>query len=228
MNPNNKYTVMQKGFYDGNAKKMALTDHEEHNANKDYWDVLLGDLKVKNGVGLDFGCGTGRNVKNLLSNWYWDRVDGIDISEQNVIEARRLLSEFNKDKYEFFFNNGIDLSPLNSDEYDFVMSTIVFQHISVYEIRFSLLKEIYRVLKTEGLFSFQMGYGTTGRFKTVAYHDNFYDAKGTNSDCNVRVDNADEVKSDLEKIGFKDIEITIRDSFSDAAHPKWIYVKAKK
>lgn len=232
MDINNRYTKMQKNFYDSNAPKMAKTDHIEHNSNKDYWNILLGDLDKKgnNGIGLDFGSGTGRNVRNLLENWKWNRFDGIDISKQNINEANKLFKEngFNDNSYKFYFNNGVDLSELKSDEYNFVMSTIVFQHISVYEIRYALLEEIYRVLKSDGLFSFQMGFNSNPKYKTVTYYENYYDAKSTNSDCNVRVDYEDDIKKDLEKIGFIDVEITIRNSYSDDVHPKWIYIKAKK
>lgn len=240
----NKYSKMQKNFYDSNATKMAQRDHAEHNDNPNYWDILLGDIsddmfeddnEIK---ALDFGCGTGRNVKNLLKDWNWKRVDGIDISENNIIEAKKNLIKLRHKEYEeghtdsnrfkFHSNNGIDLLELKDNEYNFIMSTIVFQHISVYEIRLSLLRELYRVLKIGGIFSFQMGYNHNPKYNTVTYFENYYDATSTNSDCNVRVDNEEDIKNDLKKIGFKNIQIIIKDSFSDDVHPKWIYVKAVK
>ena len=42
MKSNNNYTQMQKNFYAG-----GTSDHPEHNANPDYWDILLSDLKNK-------------------------------------------------------------------------------------------------------------------------------------------------------------------------------------
>ena len=38
----NKYTSMQKGAYAN-----GTSNHEEHNSNEDYWNILLGDLKNK-------------------------------------------------------------------------------------------------------------------------------------------------------------------------------------
>ena len=92
----NKYTKMQKTFYDANAPKMAKTDHKEHNDNPDYWDILIIEqpkklLDTEKSNALDFGCGTGRNVRNLLENWKWNRVAGIDISENNIKEANKKL-----------------------------------------------------------------------------------------------------------------------------------------
>ena len=47
-------------------------NHPEHNPNPKYWDLLLGDIKIapekwEGKKALDFGCGQGRNVTNLLS-----------------------------------------------------------------------------------------------------------------------------------------------------------------
>ena len=36
----NRYTKMQKSQY-----KNGTSNHEEHNENPDYWDILLGELK---------------------------------------------------------------------------------------------------------------------------------------------------------------------------------------
>ena len=235
MQSDNRYTQMQKAFYNANAPKMAETDHKEHDSNPHYWDILLGDLdddwyeNDKSIKALDIGCGTGRNVRNLVKNWIWNSVHGIDISENNIKEAYNKLGELvspDFDKCKLYVNNGIDLKPLEDNTYDFVMSTIVLQHICVYDIRFSLLSEAYRVMKEGGLFSFQMGYGNSPG--TVGYYENHYDANSTNSDCDVRVDDPTQILNDLIKIGFKNITYEIQPSWSNQVHNQWIYVKAYK
>lgn len=224
----NKYTNMQK-----NAYKDGTTNHEEHNRNQDYWDILLGDLKnSEEWVGksaLDFACGKGRNVLNMYSISNWLKVDGVDISESNIDYCKKTYTNM---PFNWFCNNGVDLSELNDNNYDFVMSTIALQHIPVYDIRKNILMEIFRVLKPEGLFSFQMGFGedlsdSLGRSKS-SYYENAYDAVGTNSLHDVRVQNEEDIKKDLNEIGFKNIKTEIRNSYSDAGHPKWIYVKCYK
>ena len=80
MNTDNKYTQMQESFYTS-----GTSNHQEHNGNKDYWDILLNnENKFSEGIALDFGCGKGRNVYNLIQEFDFKRVDGIDISNNNI------------------------------------------------------------------------------------------------------------------------------------------------
>jgi len=51
--------------------KNGTTDHPQHNANPEYWSILLRDINenpedFEGKNGLDFGCGRGRNVTNML------------------------------------------------------------------------------------------------------------------------------------------------------------------
>ncbi|MDO8590883.1 MAG: class I SAM-dependent methyltransferase [bacterium] len=230
---NNTYSRMQKSEYDANAHLMVIENHARHNKNPDYWDILLGAIKSdpkkwSDKIALDFGCGAGRNVLNLLSLAPWKRVDGVDISSENVANCRKFMEKSypDKSKYDFAVNDGVSLSCFDSNTYDFVMSTIVFQHICVYDIRFSLLQEIFRVLKPSGLFSFQMGFGPGNR-RAVDYFENDYDASGTNGKKDVRVNNKDQIYNDLTKIGFKNLSHKISKSWLDA-HDKWIFIEAYK
>jgi len=112
------------------------------------------------------------------------------------------------------------------------MSTIVLQHIPVYDVRFSLLTEFYRVLNPGGLLKFQMGYGDNlkdnmGR-KKAHYFDNADITEGSNGTYDVRVTNKNHLINDLKSIGFKNILINIDKSFCDFGHDFWIYVSAEK
>ena len=228
MDSNNKFTMMQKGqYYSG------TNNHLNHNDNPDYWEILLGELKDsekwKDKVAPDFACGKGRNVENMSKLCQWKRIDGIDLSLNNIAYCTSNYKHINSNWY---CNNGIDVSDLKDNEYDFIMSTIALQHIPVYDIRRSILSDILRTLKPDGLFSFQMGFGQglsdpLGRKKS-SYYDNAWDASGTNSIHDVRVQSQEEVVSDLESIGYKKISTVIKKSFSDAGHPEWIYVKCYK
>ena len=227
INKENKYTQMQKMQY-----ASGTSNHEEHNRNSDYWDILLSDLKDKEKwdgkIALDFACGRGRNITNMFNLCDWARVDGVDISEGNIEQNK---NDYQAQQSNWYCNNGVDVSELKDNEYDFIMSTIALQHIPVYDIRKSLLTDLYRTLKSGGLFSFQMGYGDGLESELgprVSYFENYYDAKGTNSDCDVRIQSEEEVIKDLESMGFVNITTEVREAYSDSGHPQWIYVKCYK
>ena len=222
----NRYTAMQKLAY-----SIGTTNHDEHNQNPDYWHILLGELNNtdlwENKVALDFGCGKGRNVVNIHSKCNWTRVDGIDLSEANI--------HYCKNNYPYlpsnwYTNNGIDVSVLNDNEYDFILSTITLQHIPVYDIRKNIITDLFRVLKPNGIFSFQMAYGEhiNTNENVSSYFENYYDARGTNSANDVRIENIEDVVNDLQEIGFVNVKTEIRNSYSDDGHPYWIYVKCSK
>jgi len=210
INTENKYTRMQIACYAG-----GTGNHENHNLNANYWDILLSDLKDKEKwdgkVALDFACGKGRNVTNMLKLCDWERVDGIDLSEGNISYNK---NEYQSQKSNWYGNNGIDVSELKDNEYDFIMSTIALQHICVYDIRKSLISDLLRTLKPGGIFSFQMGYGEgldSPSGKRVSYFENNYDATGTNSACDVRVHTEEEIINDLKEIGFVNITTEVRE-----------------
>jgi SAM-dependent methyltransferase len=212
---------------------MGTNNHPEHNPNPKYWDMLLGSIKFfpekwDSKKALDFGCGKGRNVTNMLSLANWDRVDGIDVSNTNVDFCK---ATYINQRSNFFKNNGHDLSDLKDNDYDFVMSTIVFQHICVHELRYNLKKEIHRVLNSGGEFSFQMGFGPLdwyGNTNHRSYFENGYYASNSNGSNDVRVSDPEELINDLKKIGFKDITYSIEEPWCDGGHPAWIYVKCYK
>lgn len=228
--PNNKlkYNLNQKIHY-----YFGTSNHDIHNTNPEYWKVLLRPItenpqKFKNSIALDFGCGKGRNILNLNSMEIFSRVDGVDISVSNINFLNKNYSNL---KSIFFRNNGLDLREILSNQYTFVMSTIVFQHIPVYKIRDFLLREIFRVLKKNGIFSFQMGYGVLKGKKNISYSlysDNCYEAQGTNGNHDVRIINPDEVINHLTEIGFKFVNYSIGKSWHDNQHPNWIYFSAIK
>lgn len=219
---------MQKAQYNN-----GTSNHEEHNSNSSYWDILLSDLKDKKlwegKKALDFACGKGRNVINMLNLCEWERVDGIDISVGNINHCNKVYIGY---PVKWYCNNGIDVSDLNDNEYDFIMSTIALQHIPVYDIRKSLFTDLLRTLKPGGLFSFQMGYGEDLKDPLnrprSSYFANEWDAIGTNSAHDVRIQNKEDIINDLKDIGFTNITTKITESHSDVGHPQWIYVKCYK
>ena len=228
---------MQRDYYDADAKQWSVTNRDAvvgcfdlHNSWEGYNNLFVGvHTNLKGLKCLDFGCGCGRN----LSKYYdtFKQIDGVDISEINLENSRKWL-DYNNQNYKetkLYHCNGYDLKGIPDNEYDLVISTITLQHICVHEIRFNYFKEFYRVLKKDGYFSAQMGFGKEVEAKkSVGYYENNYDAKTTNGYCDVRVESPDQLENDLTKVGFTNFIHIIGDTGHGDQHPNWIYFKVKK
>jgi SAM-dependent methyltransferase len=233
MDLNNKYTKMQQSQYDEHASSWTPEDRDhvvgafdQHNKWKDYDDFLFKNIDTKDKVALDFGCGPGRNIVKFANSF--KQIDGTDISDINLSNAKKWCVYNNLTITPTLYkSNGIDISNILSDNYDIIFSTICMQHICVNEIRFNLFKEFFRVLKSGGAICKQMGFGD-GHPRTVGYYENNYDAIGTNSLCDTRVNDPNELKSDLEKIGFINFEYDIRPVGPGDGHNNWIFFRAFK
>lgn len=223
----------KKNHYEIEASTWSTTNRDPvvgsfdlHNNWKDYDDFLFKDIETKDKIALDFGCGPGRNIVKF--NNQFNQIDGVDISQNNLDKAKEWCKENNISNINLFLNNGIDISCCQSNYYDIVFSTIAMQHICVYDIRYSLLTDFYRVLKPGGNLCIQMGYGTNSHRKTVAYTDNYYDAVATNGFCDVRIDDPNQIKDDLNKIGFTNFSFDIRPVGPGDFHANWIFFRVTK
>lgn len=234
MDPKNSYTTMQQNHYDEMASKWSLDNREpvvgsfdKHNNWSDYETFLFKDIATKDKVALDFGCGPGRGIVQFSP--LFARIDGTDISQVNLDNAK-LWFEHSKLSFEpnLYKTNGVDLSAIKDEQYDVIYSTICLQHICVHEIRFNLFKEFYRVLKSSGSICIQMGCGRLNKPGGSGYYDNVYTATSTNGYGDVQISNSDQVKYDLEKIGFKNFKYDIRPTGPGDAHENWIYFRASK
>lgn len=232
MDPDNKYSKMQQRQYNGDASVWSV-DHrdpvvgsfDQHNIWEDYDNFLFKSVITQDKVALDFGCGPGRNIVKFSS--IFQRIDGADISDINLSNAAIWCQHNNVAVPNLYKNNGVDLSLVPTDTYDVVFSTICLQHICVHDIRFNLMKEFYRVLKSGGSVCLQMGFGR-GHPCTVGYLENYYDATSTNSGFDTRVDSPDELKTDLESIGFHSFDFDIRPTGPGDSHGNWIFFRAVK
>lgn len=224
------YTKMQRDYYNSTTDLMKIENHKVHNENQDYWNILLSHLKNNTNnsekIVLDFGCGCGRNVINLIENFSLKEVHGCDISKTNIDYCNELLSNMKLKNFKFFVSDGSSLKPAQDNMYDFIMSTIVLQHIPVYSIRKNILKDMFRVLKSDGVLSFQMGFGSENPH-SVGYYENYVNASGTNGACDTQVTDENQLIQDLKEIGFIDIKTTISNSWSDN-HKQWIYAECRK
>jgi ubiquinone/menaquinone biosynthesis C-methylase UbiE len=238
------YLDMQKSHYDKDASRWTLENknpvvgsYHAHNEWADYDTYLFKDFDTKDLIALDYGTGPGRNIVKF--NNRFKRIDGVDISQTNIDKARINLEDAGIHDSKLYACDGKNI-PADDDTYDVVFSVICFQHICCHSIRYNILKEAYRVLKPGGHLCFQMGYGgrdtnsrvfkvmNQNRFSTVSYYENATDAKATNGLHDVSITDKNDLKSDLQKIGFGDFKFDIRPVGPGDHHKNWIFVQGQK
>jgi ubiquinone/menaquinone biosynthesis C-methylase UbiE len=107
---------------------------------------LLNTLPGSGSV-LDVGCGTGRISVYLAERGY--RVTGMDVSEGLLSVARDISTKRSQDIH-FFHTEGITL-PFQDEEFDILIGFKILCYIPTRELRNDYLKELYRVLKPNGI-----------------------------------------------------------------------------
>ena len=239
---------MQRSDYDRRARSFTGKDQDKivgnyrvHDAWEPYNKMIEG-FDTHDMICLDFGCGPGRNILKYGDDF--KRIDGVDISKVALNKANEWLDKngYKKD-HKLILCNGVDLTNISDESYDLVHSTITLQHICVHDIRYNYFQEFHRVIRSGGWITIQMGYNdipvsdwkkTNHRMRKgvnlYEYYENAYSATGTNGRGDVYVDNQNQIKSDLEKIGFTDFSyfITASPHPDINLHPKQIYFRAKK
>jgi SAM-dependent methyltransferase len=101
---------------------------------------------------LEIGCGAGRVTRALAR--VFGEVYGVDISGEMVLQARAALAGL--PHVHIFQNSGKDLDVLGGTRFDFVFTSIVFQHIPSREVIESYVRAVRRRLRRGCLFKFQV------------------------------------------------------------------------
>lgn len=156
-NVNSLYEAMfSRVFTSSEIDKMTLQEKIaawEESQNTSVKQVLEGIPSQPEWKILEIGCGVGRIIKPLRE--MFAQVDGVDIAENMIQFAKKYLAD-GKQNGQVYVNNGCDLQALSSENYDFVYSTIVFQHIRSISVVKNYFREIFRVLKPGGYFKIQV------------------------------------------------------------------------
>jgi SAM-dependent methyltransferase len=113
---------------------------------------------------LDIGCGPGRFFPGFVKLGFAE-IWGIDVSPEMIRQGTSMCPVSTA---RFVLGNGHDLAGLKSETFDYCFSYNAFAHIPSRRIIFSYLKEIYRVLKPNGVF--QLHFRSSHEWKDVALH----------------------------------------------------------
>ena len=212
------YLSHTKDFFEKTHDAMTKENHKKH-SYEDYYRACFLDIIVDNEAhfrdtkALDFGCGCGRNIKNLLDLNVFSQVDGCDISKKNVEYSKKYIESEYPGKSNTWETDGYTLKPSSDNEYSFIMSHIVFQHIANWHIRFSILADVYRTLKPGGLAMIHF----MDLDDSVSYKAS-YPEPGTTGEhglINCRVENINFVIDDFNNVGFKEVGVfSSEDPFS--------------
>lgn len=232
------YLRMQKAEYAKVFEVLGdrtVVGHYDFHENVPYETLLLhryGDLRrpIFDGfagrTALDYGCGEGRMIRRLSP--LFERVDGVDISDDMVALARERCSGS-----QIWSTAGSDCAEAADEAYDFVYSTISIQHIGSFDIRDRIIKDLNRVMKSGGkgtlqmLFSKHYPYRNLGMIGQVGntlveimpsdaqhagFFENKFDATRTNSGCDTMIGTQDlpAIRQYLETM-FTDVEFWFHD-----------------
>jgi ubiquinone/menaquinone biosynthesis C-methylase UbiE len=152
------------------CKQDAWTADDFFQTGRDHIkNVLQKALPEGRGKALDFGCGIGRLTQALAG--HFESVDGVDISN-SMIENAKKLNRF-PDRVTYHLNQQDNLSLFPSNQYDFVCSVIVLQHMPSFLQR-NYIGEFIRLLKPGGIVFFQCNHTRGWRSLVPDWVSEFY------------------------------------------------------
>lgn len=158
---------------------------DDYFANDEYWkehidkeleeDMWIDEYKKyfkNNGVCLDLGCGIGQFTKKFMEYGY--SVISADISKT----ALNKVKEFNKNIANIDMTKPL---PFDDDKLDLVFANLSIHYFSNLETK-KLVHEIYRILKSGGLFigsvnSIKAYEKVKSKAKEIGYHYYFINSK---------------------------------------------------
>jgi SAM-dependent methyltransferase len=144
---NAMYYVDTSLDYDAPDREAFLT------AGRTIAAIALDDTKATlpgRSLAVEIGCGLGRICAALAETF--ERVVGVDISEQMVSGARELVTD---PSVEFRHSDGESLPGIADGAADFVLTFTVFQHAPTRSVIRANIHEAARVLRDGGVFAVQ-------------------------------------------------------------------------
>jgi demethylmenaquinone methyltransferase/2-methoxy-6-polyprenyl-1,4-benzoquinol methylase len=129
-------------LYDSIAKLAAIPVGGE----KKFRQLALKNLDIHpDSRILDLCCGAGQTTKFLVN--YSQQVTGLDISTVSLEKARKNVPEAE------FIEGFAQKMPFSDNSFDFVHTSVALHEMTTTELE-KIFKEVYRVLKPKGIFTF--------------------------------------------------------------------------
>jgi len=231
------YNSMQKQQYKkytgsfADSMELCVGEFKSHEAYP-YEQYLLEHYSGTYGIVLDFACGMGRMMNRFMP--IFETVDGVDLSLEYITYAEKYLKEKGNSlgKFNLYQSSGMGVDIGKPEHYDFIFSTIALQHICVYDIRLSIFKDLWALLKPDGSCCFQMGFGWDNG---THWFSNKFTARSTNAGLDICIpdeSHLEGIRKDFENIGYKDVKFEMKLSphpeKGNTYHPIWLFIHMKK
>jgi len=134
------------------VRETGSDDYRKYVARDDITRETLGDTRER--TALEIGCGIGRMTEFFSPDFR--QVYGIDISDVMIENAKKRLSHLHN--VTLAANDGQSI-PFGDEQFDFIFSYLVLQHIQTTESIQTYLQHMYRTLKPGGLAKIQLRTG---------------------------------------------------------------------
>ncbi len=184
---NSRFVIASKkgeGITEDEFKAMGKEDYERFVGQDESLLKKFGSFADKEI--LEVGCGTGRMAEFFAKDF--KNVFGIDISEEMVSQAKKRLAHIKN--LQIIATDGLHY-PFPDNRFDLVFSYVVFQHMPSKDVVERNFREIFRVLKSDGIAKIQIRGGHQPYKWEWFFGVSF---------------NADQAREMVEKIGFKIIK----------------------
>jgi len=149
---NSRYVIASrkgKGITEDEFKILGAENYNDLILND---PILLEKLKPYSDRNvLEIGCDIGR-LSEFFANDF-KNITGIDISEEMVGQGKKRLAHIKN--LNFIATDGVNY-PFPLDHFDLVFSYLVFQHMPSKEVIKRNFKEIFRVLRSDGIAKIQI------------------------------------------------------------------------
>jgi len=117
---------------------------------REFWKYFRSVVKADDVIGLEIGCGKGRNVIWLATQGA--NMEGFDFSHSAIEVAKKKVRGKLKKRAHFFEHDIIKTWPFQKDYFDFAIDCFVSTDVEGVRNRKFMIEEAYRVLKPGGYF----------------------------------------------------------------------------